>query len=123
MDLRQRVGQVSRRVDLLGRHAATHRFPAGPFRQDHARRLTKALFPLLSVLWIASIHAEPTEWLEGTVLAACEYCKTDAFRTERKTLANQLGPKRDPASGMGYVVTVDPDGRFVWGRAALVGTG
>jgi hypothetical protein len=83
----------------------------------------KTLFPLLSVFLIASAHAEPTDWLEGTVLADCEYCKTDAFRAERKTLANQLGPKRDPASGMGYVVTVDQDGRFVWGRAALVGAG
>lgn len=83
----------------------------------------KTLFPLLSVFLVASARAESTEWLEGTVLARCEYCKTDAFRAERKTLANQLGPKRDPASGMGYVVTMDEDGRFVWGRAALVGTG
>ena len=82
----------------------------------------KTLFPLLPALWIASAHAAPTEWLAGTVLADCEYCKTDAFRAERKSIANQLGPKRDPASGMGYVVTMD-DGRFVWGRAALVGTG
>lgn len=56
-------------------------------------------------------------------MADCEYCKTDAFREERRTIANQLGPKRDPKSGMGYVVTFDEDGRFVWGRAALVGTG
>jgi hypothetical protein len=83
----------------------------------------KTLFPLLSVVLAASARAESTEWLEGTVLADCEYCKTDEFRAERKTLANQLGPKRDPASGMGYVVTMDEDGRFVWGRAALVGTG
>jgi hypothetical protein len=83
----------------------------------------KTLFPFLSVFLIASARAESTEWLEGTVLADCDYCKTDAFRSERKTLANQLGPKRDPASGMGYVVTNDHDGRFVWGRAALVGTG
>ena len=82
-----------------------------------------ALFPLLSLFLIASARAESAEWLEGTVLADCEYCKTDAFRAERKTLANQLGPKRDPASGMGYVVTIDELGRFVWGRAALVGTG
>jgi len=82
----------------------------------------KTLFPLLPALWIASAHAAPTEWLAGTVLADCEYCKTDAFRVEQKTIANQLGPKRDPASGMGYVVTMD-DGRFAWGRAALVGTG
>lgn len=83
----------------------------------------KTLFPLLSFFFVASAHAAPNEWLEGTALADCEFCKTDAFRTERKTLANQLGPKRDPASGMGYVVTTDQDGRFVWGRAALVGTG
>ena len=57
----------------------------------------KTLFPLLSVFVVASARAESAEWLEGTVLADCEYCKTDAFRLERKTLANQLGPKRDPA--------------------------
>ena len=83
----------------------------------------KTLFPLLSVFLVASAHAAPTEWLEGTVLADCQYCKTDAFRAERKKIANQIGPKHDPASGMGYVVTMDGDGRFVWGRAALVGTG
>jgi hypothetical protein len=83
----------------------------------------KRLFLLLCVVFAASARAEPTDWLEGTVLAGCEYCKTDAFRAERRTIANQLGPKRDPASGMGYVVTIDDDGRFVWGRAALVGTG
>jgi len=81
------------------------------------------LSPLLAVALIASARAQSTEWLEGTVLADCEHCKTDAFRAERKTLANQLGPKRDPASGMGYVVTIDEQGRFVWGRAALIGTG
>jgi len=78
---------------------------------------------LLSFFLVASARAESTEWPDGTVLADCEYCKTDAFRAERKALANQLGPKRDPASGMGYVVTIDDDGRFVWGRAALLGTG
>lgn len=83
----------------------------------------KAPFLLISLVVVASARAEPTDWLAGTVLADCEYCKTDAFRLERKTLANQLGPKRDPASGMGYVVTLDGEGRFVWGRAALVGTG
>jgi hypothetical protein len=83
----------------------------------------KTPVPLLAVLVVASAHAESADWLAGTVLADCEYCKTDAFRLERKTLANQLGPPRDPASGMGYVVTVDDAGRFVWGRAALVGTG
>jgi hypothetical protein len=83
----------------------------------------KTPFPLLSLFLAASGHAAPTEWLEETVLADCEYCKTDAFRDERRTIANQLGPKRDPASGMGYVVTFDEHGRFVWGRAALVGTG
>jgi hypothetical protein len=83
----------------------------------------KTLFPLLSVFWIASTQAEPNEWLEGTVLADCAYCKTDAFTAERTQLANQAGPRHDPASGTGYIVTVDADGRFVWGRAALVGTG
>ena len=83
----------------------------------------KTRFALLSVVLVASARAEPAEWQPGTVLADCEYCKSDAFRVERKTLANQLGPKRDPASGMGYVVTIDDGGRFVWGRAALVGTG
>ena len=72
---------------------------------------------------VASAHAAPTEWLEGTVLADCEYCKTDAFRTERRRIANQVGLRHDPASGMGYVVTMDRDGPFVWGRAALIGTG
>ena len=56
----------------------------------------------------------------GDRLADCEYCKTDAFRTERKRIANQVGPRHDPASGMGYVVTMDQDGLLVWGRAALV---
>jgi hypothetical protein len=81
--------------------------------------------PLLvvSALVVASAHAEPTEWLDGTVLADCEYCKTDEFRAERKSLANQVGRTHDPASGMGYVVTIDDDGPYVWGRAALVGTG
>jgi hypothetical protein len=83
----------------------------------------KTLFPLLAGFCVGAAHAAPTDWLEGTVLADCEYCKTDAFREERRTIANQLGPKRDPASGMGYVVTIDEDGRFVWGRAALIGTG
>ena len=85
--------------------------------------MLRTLFPLVSVLFVASAHAASNEWLEGTVLADCEYCKTDAFREERRTIANQLGPKRDPKSGMGYVVTIDEDGRFVWGRAALLGTG
>ena len=86
-------------------------------------RRAAILLPLLSIGFIAAARAQSTDWLEGTVLADCEHCKTDAFMAERKTLANQLGPKRDPASGMGYVVTIDDDGRFVWGRAALVGTG
>ena len=72
---------------------------------------------------IASVRAEPNAWLEGTVLASCEYCKTDAFTADRKRIANQAGARHDPASGMGYIVTIDADGRFVWGRAALVGTG
>ena len=83
----------------------------------------KTPFSLLALFSVAAAHAAPTDWLEGTVLADCEYCKTDAVREERRTIANQLGPKRDPASGSGYVVTIDEDGRFVWGRAALIGTG
>jgi hypothetical protein len=75
------------------------------------------------VLLAASAHATPSAWLDGTVLADCQYCKTDAFSAERKSIANQAGPRHDPASGMGYVVTLDGDGYFVWGRAALVGTG
>jgi hypothetical protein len=83
----------------------------------------KALLHLCAMLSVASAHAAPAEWLDGTVLADCEYCKTDAFSAVRKTIANQTGPEHDPASGMGYVVTLERDGRFVWGRAALVGTG
>lgn len=83
----------------------------------------KTLLPLLSVLVTASVRAEPNEWLEGTVLADCEYCKTDAFTAERRRIANQIGPRHDPASGTGYIVTIDAHGRFVWGGAALVGTG
>lgn len=71
----------------------------------------------------ASAHAAPTEWLDGTVLEECEPCRTDAFSAERKRIANQAGATHDPASGMGYIVTREPDGFFVWGRAALVGTG
>ena len=83
----------------------------------------KTTFALLSLLLIASLRAEPTEWLDGTVLADCDYCKTDAFAAERKHFANQAGARHDPASAMGYIVTIDAEGRFVWGRAALVGTG
>ena len=83
----------------------------------------RTLAPLLSAFLFASAQAAPHEWLDGTVLADCEYCKTDAFRAERKQIANQTGSRHDPASGTGYIVTIDADGRFVWGRAALVGTG
>jgi hypothetical protein len=83
----------------------------------------KAPFTLLAVIFIAPGHAAPTEWLQDTVLADCQYCRTAAFAAERKRIANQIGPKRDPASGMGYVVTLERDGLFVWGRAALLGTG
>jgi len=83
----------------------------------------KILLHLSALLLAASAQAAPTEWLQGTVLADCQYCKTDAFGAERRRIANQIGPRHDPASGMGYVVTMDRDGRFVWGRAALVGTG
>lgn len=75
------------------------------------------------LLLAASARAAPSEWLQGTVLADCQYCKTDAFGAERKRIANQTGPRLDPASAMGYVVTLGRDGPFVWGRAALVGTG
>jgi hypothetical protein len=83
----------------------------------------KTYFSLVAVLFVASAHAAPTEWLEGTVLADCRYCKTDAFGAERRQVANQSGPAHDPSSGMGYVVTLDGERRFVWGRAALIGTG
>ncbi len=83
----------------------------------------KTFFQLLAVLFATSAHAAPTEWLDDTVLADCRYCRTDAFRAERRRIANQAGPKHDPASGMGYVVTMDDGRRFIWGRAALVGTG
>jgi hypothetical protein len=88
----------------------------------------KTVLPLLSVFSIAIVslapaRAAPTEWLQDTVLADCRYCQTDAFAAERRRIANQVGPEHDPASGMGYVVTIEGDGRFVWGRAALLGTG
>ena len=83
----------------------------------------KTLLPLLFALAIASAHAQPNEWLAGTVLADCEYCKTAEFAAERKQIANQAGPRHDAASGTGYIVTIDAAGPFVWGRAALVGTG
>lgn len=83
----------------------------------------KRLLHLLPVLLIGSADAAPTDWLEGTVLADCEYCRTDAFGAERKRIANQLGAKHDPAAGMGYIVIMGRDGLYVWGRAALVGTG
>jgi hypothetical protein len=83
----------------------------------------KALVPLLAAFSLGSARAEPNDWLVGTVLADCDYCKTDAFRAERRQLANQTGSRHDPASATGYIVTIDADGRFVWGRAALVGTG
>jgi len=82
----------------------------------------RALFPLLSVLWLGSVSAAPSSWLEGTVLAECEHCKSDAFTAERRTLANQVGQTLDPAAATGYIVTLE-GGRFVWGRASLVGTG
>lgn len=83
----------------------------------------KPLLYLSFLLLAASARAAPTEWLDGTVLADCRYCRTDAFAAERRKIANQAGPRHDPASGMGYVVTLDRNGPFVWGRAALVGTG
>jgi hypothetical protein len=83
----------------------------------------KVVLSLVALLFHASAHAAPTDWLKGTVLADCRYCKTEAFSAERKKLSNQAGPKHDPASGMGYVVTMEADRRFVWGRAALIGTG
>ena len=62
-------------------------------------------------------------WLDDTVLGDCEYCRTPAFAAERRELANQSGPLHDPASGTGYIVSIERNGRFVWGRAALMGTG
>src|SRR5262245_14109292 len=95
-----------------------------PHRSDRPPgAFLKALRPLLSLLLVASAHAEPAEWLEGTVLADCAYCKTDSFQAERRQIANQAGSPHDAASGTGYIVTIDANGRFVWGRAALVGTG
>jgi hypothetical protein len=83
----------------------------------------KALLFFGFALLAASGQAAPREWLDGTVLEDCRHCKSDAFTDERKAIANQAGFPHDPASGMGYVVTIDHDGPFVWGRAALVGTG
>jgi hypothetical protein len=83
----------------------------------------KTLVTLVAALFIASAHAAPTEWLDGTVLADCRYCKTAAFDAERRKVANQAGPEHDPSSGMGYIVTMDEERRFIWGRAALIGTG
>lgn len=83
----------------------------------------KTLLPLVAALTIAAAHAEPNDWLAGTVLADCAYCKTAEFAAERKQIANQAGPVHDAAAGAGYIVTIDAAGRFVWGRAALVGTG
>lgn len=90
------------------------------------RRVASAAAPLAAsatALVAYPAHEARAEWLEGTVLADCEYCKTDEFGAERKVIANQVGPRHDPASGMGYVITLDGNDRFVWGRAALVGTG
>lgn len=83
------------------------------------------MIPLLlgAVNFAASAYAAPTAWLRGTVLQDCRYCQTDAFHAERRRLANQVGRRSDLASAMGYVVTMHPEGPFVWGRAALVGTG
>lgn len=83
----------------------------------------RILLHLLPALLIGAAHAAPTGWLEDTVLADCEHCRSDAFRTERLRIANQLDVKHDPAAGMGYVVILGRDGPYVWGRAALVGTG
>jgi len=83
----------------------------------------KTLFALFCVVCAAAAHAAPTEWLDGTVLAGCQYCRTDAFSAERRAIANQARATHDPASGTGYIVTLDGDGPFIWGRAALVGTG
>ncbi len=72
---------------------------------------------------VVSLEALAAEWLDGTVLGGCDYCRTAAFSAERRTLANQSGRLHDPASGMGYIVSIERNGRFVWGRAALMGTG
>jgi hypothetical protein len=92
--------------------------------QDRDAARLKTLLPFLCVCLAASAaHAAPTEWLEGTVLADCPYCKTEEFAAERRAIANQAGTAHDSASGTGYVVTLDGESRSVWGRAALVGTG
>jgi hypothetical protein len=78
---------------------------------------------LCAAAFAATAHSAPTEWLEGTVLEDCAYCRSDAFDRERRQIANQVGRDHEPASGTGYVVTIDRDGLFVWGRAALIGTG
>jgi len=83
----------------------------------------KALFALWCLLFVAAAKAAPTGWLDGTVLADCEYCRSAAFSAERRAIANQAGATHDPASGSGYIVTLDGSSPFVWGRAALVGTG
>jgi hypothetical protein len=83
----------------------------------------KTVFHLISALWLAPAFAAQAEWLQDTVLAECRHCRSDAFREERKRIANQAGVEHDPASGLGYIVSVDGNGRFVWGRAALIGTG
>ena len=78
---------------------------------------------LATLVCSVSVHAAPTAWLDGTLLEDCEYCRTDAFHVERKSIANQVGHRNDLASAMGYVVTMRGGSLFVWGRAALVGTG
>ena len=84
--------------------------------------MKKRLF-FVTLICAASAHAAPTAWLNGTILEGCQYCATDAFHAERKKIANQVSLRNDLASAMGYVVTIDRGIPFVWGRAALVGTG
>ena len=78
---------------------------------------------VVTLICAASVNAAPTAWLDGTILEDCQYCRTDAFHAERRKIANQVGRRDDLASAMGYVVTMGQDSLFVWGRAALVGTG
>jgi hypothetical protein len=83
----------------------------------------RTLAALVAALSVASAEAAASEWLAGTVLADCTYCSSAEFKAERRAIANQTGTQLDPAAATGYVVTLDGGGRFVWGRAALVGTG
>ncbi len=70
---------------------------------------------LATLVCSASVHAAPTAWLDGTLLEDCEYCRTDAFHVERKSIANQVGHRSDLASAMGYIVTMREGSLFACG--------